>query len=152
MKKVLLAIAVVAVASMAVQAGELKLYEWPTGGYIPQEITTIPVKMDIGYWVRVKDQDKKEIKLNQISIHEYEGCVDLVFECNLNINLSAEVAEVGPDVGDFSISKLEPNHVESPGGTVTVCVKLKKADLSKYPGGTKNAHVATVTIKVVPQA
>jgi hypothetical protein len=71
MKKVLFAVAVVALVTMAAQAGELKYYSWPTGGFIPQEITTIPVKMDVGYWVRIKDQDKLEIKLQQISVHEY---------------------------------------------------------------------------------
>jgi hypothetical protein len=153
MKKVLFAVAVVALLGMAAQAGELKYYSWPTGGFIPQEITTIPVVMDIGYWVRIKDQDKLQIKLTQKNVHEYEGCCDMVVECNMNVTLSASVAKTAAaGSGKFSISKLDPANINSPGGTSTVCVKLTEADLGAAPGGSKNVHVATVTIKVVPQS
>jgi hypothetical protein len=151
MKKVLFAVALVALLTVAAQAGELKYYSWPTGGFIPQEITTIPVVMDVGYWVRIKDQDKLQIKLNQINVHEYEGCCDMVVECNMNVTLSASVAALAAVPGKYSISKLDPAGINAPGGTSTVCVKLKEADLSKTPGGSKNVQVATVTIKVVPQ-
>jgi hypothetical protein len=63
-----------------------------------------------------------------------------------NVTLSAFAAVPGK----YSISKLDPANILSPGGTSTVCVKLKEADLSKTPGGSKNVPVATVTIKVVP--
>jgi hypothetical protein len=108
--------------------------------------------MDVGYWIRIKDQDKLKIKLNQISIHEYEGCTDIKVETNVNITLGASVAQVGEAVpGKYSISKLDPKDIDMPGGTSTVCVKLKDADLSKTPGGSKNVHVANVKITVVPR-
>ena len=44
-----------------------------------------------------------------------------------------------------------PN-IDAPGGTLTVCAKIAKADLSKVPGGSKDVHVANVTVKVVPRA
>ena len=64
MKKALFAVAAVALLAVAAQAGEIKYHEWPCAP-IPQEITTIPVVMDVGYWVRIKDQDKLKITLKQ---------------------------------------------------------------------------------------
>lgn len=150
MKKVLFAVAAVALLAMTAQAGEIKIHEWPTK-FIEQELGTIQVVMDVGYWIRIKDQDKNKIKLNQTDIHTYEGCTDIVVECNTNITLSASVSATGAVPGKYSVSKLDPANVDSPGGTVTLCVQLKEADLTKTPGGSKNVHVATVKLKVVPR-
>jgi hypothetical protein len=136
MKKVLFAVAAVAMLTMAAQAGEIKYHEWPVT-FVPQEITTIPVTMDVGYWIRIKDQGDLKIKLGQQSIHTYYGCTNMVGN------------PVVP--GDYS-SSVSPANVDAPGGTVAVCAKLENADLSKVAGGTKNVHVANVTIKVVPRA
>ena len=148
-KKSLFAVAAVALLAVAAQAGEIKIHEWPCE-FISQEVATIPVVMDVGYWIRIKDQDKLKIKLEQKSIHEYEGCTDMKVECNLNISLSCSISATGAVPGKYSCS-LNPADVDSPGGTVTVCAKLKDADLSKTPGGSKNVHVATITIKVKPR-
>ncbi|MGE5295308.1 MAG: hypothetical protein ACM3VT_10820, partial [Solirubrobacterales bacterium] len=59
-KKELFAVAVVALMAVVAQAGEIKFHEWPCAP-VPQEITTIPVVMDIGFWIRIKDQDKLQI-------------------------------------------------------------------------------------------
>ena len=149
MKRILLTIAAVALLATMSQAGEIKIHEWPCE-FIFQEVATIPVVMDVGFWIKIKDQDKLKIKLHQKSIHEYEGCTDMKVECNLNISLSCSISATGAVPGSYSCS-LNPTDIDSPGGTVTVCAKLKTADLSKTPGGSKNVHVATVTIKVKPR-
>jgi len=149
-KKSLFAVAAVALLAVAAQAGEIKLYDWPCE-FIAQEVTTIPVVMDVGYWIKIKDQDKLKIKLQQKSIHEYEGCTDMKVECNLNISLSCSISATGAVPGKYSCS-VSPSNVDSPGGTVSVCATLKEADLSKTPGGSKNVHVATITIRVVPNS
>jgi hypothetical protein len=149
LKKSLFAVAAVALLAVAAQAGEIKIHEWPCE-FIFQEVAQIPVVMDVGFWVKIKDQDKLKIKLSQKSIHEYEGCTDMKVECNLNISLSCSISATGAVPGDYSCS-LNPADVDSPGGTVTVCAKLANADLGGTPGGSKNVHVATVKIKVLPR-
>ena len=149
LKKSLFAVAVVAMLAVMGQAGEIKTHQWPTGGYVPMEITEIPVVMDVGYWVKIKDQDKLKIKLNQNSIHEYEGCDDMKVECNFNVILSCSISANGNVPGKYSCS-LSETAINSPGATIDVCAKLKDADLSKTPGGTNGIQVATVVISVVP--
>jgi len=148
-KKSLFAVAAVALLAVAAQAGEIKIHEWPCE-FIFQEVAQIPVVMDVGFWVKIKDQDKLKIKLSQKSIHEYEGCTDINVECNFNITMSCSISATGAVPGSYSCS-INPASLSAPGGTATVCAKLKDADLSKTPGGSKGVHVATVTIKVKPK-
>ncbi len=149
MKRSFFLVAAVALLATTAQAGEIKIHDWPCE-FIFQELSTIPVVMDVGYWVRIKDQNKLKIKLQQKDIHTYEGCTDMKVECNLNITLSCSISATGAVPGNYSCN-LDPADVDTPGGTVTVCAKLRNADLSKTPGGSKNVHVATVTIKVMPR-
>lgn len=156
MKKALFAVAVVALLAVAAQAGEIKYHEWPCTP-TPQEITTIPVVMDVGYWVKIKDQDKLKIKLKQDAIHDYSGCTNATVETNSSITFSTSISKAkdaaGNTVvnGDYS-SSVSPANITAPGGTITVCAKIANADLSKVPGGTKDVLVGTVTVKVVPTA
>jgi hypothetical protein len=53
--------------------------------------------------------------------------------------------------GDYSCS-VSPANIDAPGGTLTVCARITNADLSRVPGGTKNVHVANVTVRVIPRA
>ena len=150
-EKKLLMIGVLTLLLTPVQAGELKIHEWPVQ-FIPQEIPglEIPVVMDVGYYVAIKDQDKLRIKLQQISITEYEGCTDMVLETNFNLALSCTINPTGAVGGTYSCS-VSPADIDAPGGTTTVCAKLKNANLIDVPGGTKEVEVATVKIWVVPR-
>jgi hypothetical protein len=150
MKKALVAMAVVALLAVSVQAGEIKLHNWPCT-FVSVEITSIPVVMDVGYWVKIKDQDKLKIKLvqDETDIHKFKGCVDMVVENNFNIVLSCSISATGAVPGDYSCS-VDPANVPAGGGTVKVCATLTKADLSKTPGNSKDVQVATVKIKVKP--
>ena len=155
MKKALFAVAAVALLAVAVQAGEIKYHEWPCTP-TPQEITTIPVVMDVGYWVKIPDQDKLKIELKQDAIHDYSGCTNATVETNSCLTFSCSISKISQDgnvvvPGDYSCS-VSPANLDAPGGTLTVCAKIAKADLSKVPGGTKGVHVANVTVKVVPRA
>jgi hypothetical protein len=86
----------------------------------------------------------------QIDIHTYEGCTDLQVVTNFNLTLSCSITPTGAIAGQYSAT-IDGADIDVPGGTATVCAKLKNADLSGKPGGTKNVQVATVTIKVVPR-
>jgi len=154
-KKELFAVAVVALIAVVAQAGEIKFHEWPCAP-VPQEITTIPVVMDIGYWVRIKDQGALQIKLTQDTIHTYSGCTNVVVETNTCLTFSCSISAVTMDgsavvPGSYSCS-VSPADINAPGGTLAACARLTDADLSRVAGGTKNVHVANVTLRVVPRA
>ncbi len=138
----------VVVLAAAASGGELKGQVWPVD-FVPQEIVDIPVVMDVGYWVYIVNQNDI-IKLRQVSIHRYEGCLDLEVHCNFNLTLSCSVAATGAIGGQYSCS-LEGADIDVPGGISTVCAQLENAELSGRPGGSRNVHVATVTIRVVPR-
>ncbi len=158
LKKSLFAVAVVALLAAMAPAGEIKLMSWPTS-YIAQELTDIPVLMDIGYWVFIKDQDKLKIKLSQTGSqgsntgqHQYEGCTNVTVQSNFDLKLSCSIASNGAVGGDYSCS-VTPSTLPTGGGTVSVCAKLVKANLGSagLVGGQKDLRVATVTLKVAPQ-
>ena len=156
LKKSLFAVAVVALLAAVAPAGEIKLHDWPTS-YIPQELTDIPVLMDIGFWCYIKDQDKLKIKLAQTqqteaAKHNYEGCTDVTIQSNFDMKLSCSISKNGAVNGDYSCS-VTPSTLSVGGGTVSVCAKITKAVLNTggLVGGTKDLQVATVTLKVAPQ-
>lgn len=154
MKRIWLTVTVSALLAVSARAGEIKYHEWPSMP-VPQEIATIPVQMDVGYWIRIKNQDDLKIVLRQEAIHTYSGCTSLTVETNSNVTFSTSIAKVIKDgnavvPGDYA-SSVSPANVDAPGGVLTVCAKLTNADLSRVPGGTKGVHVANVTVKVVPR-
>jgi hypothetical protein len=155
LKKSLFVVAAVTLLAMAAQAGEIKIHNWPTS-YIPQEVTEIPVLMDVGYWVSIKDQDKLKIKLQQKDIHTYEGCTDIKVSCNFELTLSTSISPVKVDGSNVIAGKYSSSVSPADLGigieqTATVCATLKEANLSSVTGGTKDVHVATVKVKVVPR-
>jgi hypothetical protein len=149
LKKSLFVVATVAMLAVAAQAGDLKIHTWPTT-FVPQEITSIPVVMDIGYWVRIKDQGNLKIKLLQTSTLVYEGSTAMTVECNFPIHLTCSISKDGPVGGDFSCD-IDNKDVDPTGATVNVSAKLTKADLKGATAGEKNVKVATVKIFVVPR-
>jgi hypothetical protein len=148
-----LKIAVVALMTLTATvapAGELKIHNWPCA-FIPQEIpgVEIPVLMDVGYWVDIVNQNGK-IKLQQVNIHTYEGCLDLQVKCNFDLTLSCAIHPTNAIPGSYSCS-ISNADIDAPGGIATLCARLTKANLGGQPGGTKNVKVAVVTLKVVPR-
>jgi hypothetical protein len=156
LKKSLFAVAVVALLAAMAPAGEIKLVDWPKA-YVAQELTDIPVLMDVGFWVYIKDQDKLKIKLAQTSQsgavkHTYEGTTDVAIQCNFDLKLSTSHSKVGSWKGDIG-SSVTPNTLSAGGGTVTVKATASNVELGTggFVGGTKDVHVMTVTLKVAPQ-
>jgi len=150
MKKVLISLAVVALLAVGVQAGEIKTHSWPCQ-YVSLEITSIPVVMDIGYYIKIKDQDKLKIKLvqDELDIHKFKGCTDMVVESNFNAVLSASISKTGAIAGDYAVS-IDPSTANKGSTTVKVCATLTNANLTGQDAGTKDVQVATVKIKVKP--
>ncbi len=148
-RRMILTAVITTALSTPAPAGEIKFHEWPIA-FVPQEITTIPVFMDVGYFISIRNQDDLRIKLRQISIRDYEGCTDMVIVANFNLTLSCAIQSTAKVSGDYTCS-VSPAYLDAPGGTATACAKLTNANLAQVPGGTRDVHVANVTIKVAPR-
>jgi len=150
MKGCLTTAAILAIMAAGAQAGEIKTHEWPCQ-FVSLEITSIPVVMDIGYFIRIKNQDSLRIKLvqDELDIHKFKGCVDMTVESNFNAVLSATIAKTGAIDGSYSVS-LDTTTANKGSTTVKVCATLTNANLVGQDAGTKDVQVATVKIKVKP--
>lgn len=125
-------------------------YNWPAS-YSSQDICVIPVRMDIGFWIKVNGCKDLKLDLKQVSIHKYSGSVDVSINCNVNIALSVSFAKDSTvDVGGGNDVSVSPSTLNAPGGTVTISLTLKDVDLSKLEGGKNCVQVGTVTLKVKP--
>jgi hypothetical protein len=126
-------------------------WNWPAT-YDYQDICVIPVKMDVGFWIKVVDCKKKELKLKQVEIHKYSGTVDVALQTNVNIQLSVSWSKAsGVDLGGYGHSEsVSPSTLDAPGGTVTISLTLKDVNLANLTGGQNCLQVGTVTLKVRP--
>jgi len=153
LKKSLFVAAAVAMLAVSAQAGEIKVHTWPTT-FVAQEIATIPVVMDVGYWIVVKDQSKNKITLTQVDTKNFSGCTDIKVENNFALTLTCSIGRDGPVGGNFSCDfgpgvgsvDLDPG-----ANTVHVCAYLSNADM-KNSNPKENVKVANVKIWVVPRA
>ena len=136
--------------AVAAQAGEIKVHNWPVQyRYVPQEVTSIGVVMDVGFWIEIVNQNDV-IKLQQVSFRQYEGCLDLQVKCNFNLSFSCEIVPTGTVAGTYSCAFLNSD-VDAPGGVTTLCARLEDANIGNVPGGSVDVHVASVVVCVVPR-
>jgi hypothetical protein len=143
-----LAVMAILLLSPMAQGKEAKIHFWPMQ-YVPQEAVDIPVVMDVGFWIHIVTEDAV-LKLAKESLSSYAGCVDIEILANFDLTLSASIEPTGAVFGKYS-TWIERADIDQPGGTATVCARLEDAGLLSYPGGQKDVHVATVTVKVVPR-
>jgi hypothetical protein len=153
LKRSLVAVAVVALLAMGVQAGEIKTHTWPCD-FKALEITSIPVLMDIGYYIKIKDQDKLKIKLIQDTLinTKFSGCTNMKVESNFAAQLSCSITKTGAIDGKYSCSITGGGAIPAGSSTVEVCATLTDAVLgvSGVPAGSTDVQVATVKISVKP--
>jgi len=125
-------------------------WNWPAT-YDYQDICVIPVKMDVGFWIKVNGCKDLVINLKQVEIHKYAGSVDVSIVSNVNIKLSVSWSKASgmPTMNQDTLS-VTPSSLDAPGGTVTIALKLKDVDLSQMVGGQNCLQVGTVTLKVRP--
>lgn len=142
------ALAAVAVLAAGLQAGEIKVHAWPVQ-FVPLEVTAYPVVMDVGFWMEIVNQDDV-IKLQQVTIHRYQGCIDVKVRTNFSLLLSSTITPTGAVSGKYTAT-ITNAAINPPYGVARLCVTLDDANLTGQRGGTKNVHVATVTVRVVPR-
>jgi hypothetical protein len=127
-------------------------YNWPAA-YLMQDICVIPVKMDVGFWIKVNGCKDLVMKLSQVEIHKYSGTLDISIVCNVNIKLEASFTKgTGmPSMGtDFCT--VTPSTLDAPGGTVVLALKIKDVDLAGFTSAQVGTciQIGTVTLKVRP--
>ena len=126
-------------------------YNWPAS-YNSQDIAVIPVRMDVGFWIKVNGAKDLRLNLKQVEIHKYSGTVDVSIVCNVNIKLSVSWSkDANVNLGGYGSSvSVAPSTLDAPGGTVTISLTLSSVDLSNLVGGQNCLQVGTVTLKVAP--
>jgi hypothetical protein len=158
LKKSLIALAVLAITIPAV-AGDVKVHSpWPTT-YVPQEVTTIDVVLDVGYYIHVKDQ--KAIKVSQDTSSSspyttYTGCKTTAIISNFDASVSGKMKSTSTAGGSWS-AKFDGGNTlnimaDPMGQDVEICVTGTKVALEKLVGGAKNVKVAELTIWVLPMS
>src|SRR5512138_804002 len=68
-------------------------WSWPAE-YKYQAVCVIPVKMDVGFWVRIVGCKDCSIRLHQDAIRKYSGETTLTVKCNVAIDLAADFAKL----------------------------------------------------------
>jgi len=134
-------------------------WNWPAT-YDYQDVCVIPVRMDVGFWIKVNGCKDLKLDLKQVSIHKYSGSVDVSLTTNVNIKLSVSWSKASDiDLGGYGNSvSVNPSTLDAPGGTVTISLTLSDVNLQSIvqgstrgvAGGQNCVQVGTVTLKVRP--
>jgi hypothetical protein len=148
MKQAWIATLAAAVFATAASARPLQVRYWPVT-FVPQELVTIPVVMDIGLWMDIAVQEDT-LKLHQVDARRFTGCVDVNVRCNFNARLLYSITSTGVIGGQYSVFP-EYADINVPGGMTTVCAQLDNADLSNVPGGSRDLSVANIKVSVIPR-
>lgn len=179
-KKILFTIAVVAFLAGSVQAvdpGDSSIKDdgtWPYE-YIFVDICTIPIKIDVGYFVQLEDCGDYKIQLQQVECESidrnntkdfpcYDGCVLIEIRANFQVQMGGDVDEtISPQWwkdGDNDVyygdcgQGCAPSIVEGDGEwhEKKVCVKAWDIKIWDAAGqqGENEFHVADLVVTVKP--
>ena len=166
-KKCLIAIALLAFLTTTVQAGDDAENPWKFDDhwpwvYLELEICQIPVYMDVGMYVDLKDCGKKSIVLKQVSCDTigkgsgdfpcYKGCTTVQIRANFEVKLGTKLYKIGDVIKDWAVT-LSTDIVPGDGNyhDIEVCVTAWKAQIWKAAPGDK-VLVGEVAITVKPNA
>jgi hypothetical protein len=163
-KKSLIAIALLAFLATTVQAGDLAENPWKFDDHWPWtytalEICQIPVYMDVGYYVFLKDCGKKKIVLKQVPCKDigkedkhfpcYYGCVKFDIRANFPVKLGTKLTKIGPVIKNWSAS-LDNDLVPGDGNyhTREVCVSAWETQIwTAAPGDEVLVGEVAITVK-----
>jgi hypothetical protein len=125
-------------------------WSWPAEyKYLP--VCVIPVKMDIGFWVRVIGCKDAVIKLHQDAIRTYSGNTTLTVQCNVNIQLKVSFSKLSGMPGMDNSTSVTPSSLAAPGGDIVIAVTLTNVDIAGFKTGIGTCiQVGNVTLTVRP--
>jgi hypothetical protein len=166
-KKCIIALAVAALMVTTVRAGDPAIKkdgDWPWE-YKAIDLCTIPVYMDVGHFVQLKECNKREIKLVQVTCTTigknniddfpcYSDCEDIEVRANFPAIFGASLSKVGPILKDTSVYwKDDINQISGSAGDwekLTICLDAWKAEIWRAAEPAENALVGEITINVKP--
>jgi len=170
-KKCIIALAVAALMATTVQAGApapggsiKRDGDWPWE-YKAIDLCTIPVYMDVGHYVQLKECNKREIKLVQVTCTTigknntddfpcYSDCEDIEVRANFPAIFGASLSKIGPILKDTSIYwKDDINQISGSTGDwekLTICLDAWNAEIWRAAEPAENALVGEITINVKP--
>ena len=135
---------------------------WPFE-YKALRLCTIPVYMNVGYYVQVEKCHERKIKLVQVDCEDqrvgkgagdwpcYYDCENVKIRSNFEAKLGVDKEKIGSVIKDWS-AWVTPDVVGPSAGwqTVSVCVKAWKTELWKAGNVGKEVRVGTVYLTVKP--
>jgi len=166
-KKCIIALAVAALMVTTVRAGDPAIKkdgDWPWE-YKAIDLCTIPVYMDVGHYVQLKECNKREIKLVQVTCTTigknntddfpcYSDCEDIEVRANFPAIFGASLSKIGPILKDTSIYwKDDINQISGSTGDwekLTICLDAWNAEIWRAAEPAENALVGEITINVKP--
>jgi hypothetical protein len=178
-KKSLIAIALVAFLATTVQAASPYIKQdwnriwiaWPYE-YKALPICTVPVYMNIGNYVQIKDCHKLKLELIQIDCEGlpddilkgddpskffpcYHDCSTLEIRSNFEVKLGAKLTKIGPVLKDTKVYYDNPGDVVGPSADyikTDLCMYAWKAEIWEATTPANDVHVADIEITVKPNA
>jgi hypothetical protein len=149
-------------AAVKVEGHETLNYDWPISwSYESVNICTIPVKMEIGMYIKIIDCNKKEIWLRQVPCSDvgagdgdypcYAGSVTVQAIANFEAKLGLSTSKDGSILDNLNCGITSGDVVPGDGNThdVVISCKSTKAKLWAHSPGDK-VNVGSVTITVKP--
>jgi len=173
-KKCMIALAVVALMVTAVQAATPSPDDQPAGSikrdgdwpwtYKAIDICTIPVYMNVGHYVQIKDCQDRELVLQQVDCDSigkggddfpcYSACEDIEVRANFRAIFGASLSKGSVGIlTDTSVYwKDDDNQIEgsSDWEKLTICMDAWKAEIWKAAAPNDKLQVGTITINVKP--
>jgi len=172
-KRTLIAIAVIALVAATVQAADpaikidtsnssdnKKTDLWPWQ-YVALDLCEIPVYMEVGMYVQLKECNKREIKLKQVNCDTlghtnkkwpcYRDCDEMQIRANFDVKVGVTKSLDGILKNNWA--GFEGGDTITGNGSyqkLTVCVEAAETQIWSSPYGDK-VNVGSITITVKPQ-
>ncbi|NQT00977.1 MAG: hypothetical protein HQ580_03045 [Planctomycetes bacterium] len=161
-KKSIIAIAVLALLVTTVHAGSPAIKkdgDWPWT-YKSINLCTMPVFMEVGHYVQLKDCQDRKIELVQVDCTGdrafpcYSDCETIEVRANFPAIFGATLAKDGPIITDYSIYwDGDDNQINGSTGdweTLKVCLDTWNTEIWKAATAVAKIQVGTLTINVKP--
>ncbi len=164
-KKSIFALAVVALLVSAVQAADPSIKrdgDWPWT-YKAIDLCKMPVYMDVGHFVQLKECNKRELILKQVDCESigkgggdfpcYTGCEEIEIKANFPAIFGAKLSKIGPILTDTSVYWTDDINQISGGiewEKLEVCIDAWKAQIWKAAEPDDKTQVGELTINVKP--
>jgi hypothetical protein len=133
-------------------AGSLKIDgSWPCTP-TPQQVATLAVKINVGYYITIENENDIVLTQDSETPTTYSGTYNDTVTSNFDCTLSASISSVDTGVvanGDLSVS-ITPTSISANTPTaITISVTAVNVHIESLPH-SDGVQIATVTISAVP--